>query len=462
VSHLSSEARVRNPYYHLTMIREPDLFFGRLNTLRRLYSAIYDQQCLSLVGPRRIGKSSILGMLRSEVVQKRFGYDLTTSIVTFIDTAEHPQKSVETFLHFTCEQLVAQSQGRIPPEILPLPGIDSFRAFLDLIKAMGFHPVLLLDEFESITGAARFDQNFFAFLRAQANSGRISYITASRDSLDKVSHPEILGSPFFNIFSTHKLGPFTQEEAEALITIPSSLAGYTFTPDEVAWVLKVAGNHPFFIHRACYFLFEEKALAQGASVDLTILEKQTYEELLPHFEYSWNHLDAQQQELVAWEARRDEAFQRKHPELSESLLFRNFVRAEHSLNLASLTVADIDEILKNLDNVRFLGESKISYLNITYLEIRDSNSSLVERGAAVKKLVLAAIEKLRPESSVKKLEGKWRHYNILNWSRHKLKVEEIAARLSISVRQYHRDRDVAVEALLNVLLEMEVTSKVIF
>ncbi len=54
----------RNPYGHLTAIRNPKLFVGRTHELRRLYAAIADQQCISIVGTRRIGKSSILCCMR--------------------------------------------------------------------------------------------------------------------------------------------------------------------------------------------------------------------------------------------------------------------------------------------------------------------------------------------------------------------------------------------------------------
>ncbi len=459
----SREVRSRNPYYHLTMVRDPNLFFGRMKIISRLYSAIYDRQCLSLVGPRRIGKSSVLGFLPSADFQKRLGYDFKNYILAFIDTREQTHANHDDFLRFVSEQLVLQSENRLTHDVMLIHsnGITGFREFLDVIKQKGFHPVLLLDEFESITSMPQFDQNFFFFLRAQANAGKVSYITASSNTLDKVAHSDLVGSPFFNIFSTLNLGPLTKDEAVELVNIPSQKAGCPFTPSERDWIFNLAGRHPFFLQRACYYLFEEKQLVDDDTpLDLEQVKQTVYKQLLPHFAYAWKHLDTQQQEQLAWEARRSSVKQQKLPEFSESLLFRQFVCEKSSINLSSITVDDLDKILEKLDDVRFLGESKLGYLNVIYLKAQQDSLSIVEKGELVQKLVLSALEKLRPTTAHRKTEAQWRLHNILSWRfKEKLKNEEIAARLAVSPRHFYREQKKAIGSLLNKLLEMELQSK---
>lgn len=460
MSSTPSNQLLQNPYGSKSMLRDPGMFFGRMDALRHIYSEIRDKQCLSLVGSRRIGKSSVLGLLSLEELQKRLGYDLTHCLFAFIDLEERVQETVEDFLGYVMKQLVTQSQAKLSLKAPQTHDADTFRNFLDEVRSEGCHPVLLLDEFDSITTNPRFDYSFFSLLRAQANAGKVSYITASKEPLDKVCHEDIHGSPFFNIFSTHELGPLTQQEAVELITQPSQRAGKPFNATEVEWILKLGGRHPFFIHRTCYYLFEQKINDESA-IDLQHVAQQVYEQLHPHFKYTWEHIDGRHQELLQWEARREQVSQRKVPVFSESSLFREFVRKVGSVDLTSITIDDLCKIMDELGDLRFLGESKLGYLNLVYLQVHDSdNISKIEKGVIVDKLLQSAVEQLRPKSTPQDAENDWRLYNILIWRhRDKIQNEEIAARLGIGIRHFYRERKRAAKALLQVLMKMEIASK---
>jgi hypothetical protein len=440
------------------MVRDPDLFFGRGDDLRRVYEAIYHQQCLSIVGSRHIGKSSLLGFLRSQDFQRRFGYDFDKYILAFIDMGEQPQKTHEQFLSFVSKELIKQSQKRLSMEMLRGRSIDDFRDFINDVKDGGYHPVLLLDEFDSITSMPQFDLSFFSFLRAQANAGRISYSTASSASLDKVCHSGIVGSPFFNIFVKHDLGPLTKEEALELVGIPCQKAGYPFTDTEREWILNIAGRHPFFLQRASYFLFEEKRQPDTTMLDFARIETQVWDQLLPHFQYIWKHLDEQKREQLAWEARLNNARQRMLPEFSESLLFRKLVRKEWNIDLSIITIEDLEKLLEHLDDLKFLGESKLNVLNAVYIEASHRNLSIVEKGILVKKVLMSAIDTLKIAGIHKKEGYDYRLYEIIkSCYRDKKKNEQVAASLGISTRQFFRDRKNALGALLKILLEMEIS-----
>jgi hypothetical protein len=455
------EITPRNPYYHISMVRDPRMFFGRRDALRRLFASIRDQQCISLVGLRRIGKSSLLGALRSKELQTRCGFTLDAHVLAYIDTGAHTPESYEDFLEFISTQLIAQNQDRLAPlQAQPKRDVSQFRQFLEDIHGLGFYPVLLLDEFENIASLPQFTPAFFFFLRAQANMGMISYITASKDTLDKICHTNLVGSPFFNIFSTLRLGTLTHNEAQELVLLPAQDAGMPFNPTEAAWISDTSGRHPFFIQRACHFLFEAKSQHPQHAVELDEVEQQIYTELLPHFQYAWTHVDAESQEQLAWEARREDVAKRMLPEFSESRLFRRFVREECDINLSSLTIDHLDKVLANIDDLHLLGNSMFGYFNLVYLQANGTTLSAMERGLVVQRLILTAIEELRPNMQQTKDETQIRLYQILSL-RHKegLRNEEIAARLAISTRHFFRERTKALKALLNVLLKQEAFSK---
>src|SRR6185312_2226395 len=236
-----------NPYYDLAAVRHPKMFYGRTRLLRTLYSAIANRQCISLVGPRSIGKSSLLNYMRLEAVQKQFGYDLHQHIFVLIDLREYLHITSEDFFDVVSEHIIAQCEGRLELEQTDEKGVDEFRSIMDQITEQGFHITLLMDAFDNITRNDKFDPEFFSYLRAWATAGRVSYVTASIAPLYEVCHRGIQDSPFFNIFVTRKLEALSLEEALNLVTVPSKEAGCPFTETEAQWVISLAGRHPYFI-----------------------------------------------------------------------------------------------------------------------------------------------------------------------------------------------------------------------
>src|SRR5689334_20542761 len=187
-----------NPYYGMNALRDPDMFFGRSNTLRRIYSAIANRQCISLAGSLHLGKSSVLHCLRMPEIQRRFDYNLKHHILVLIDLRAYPRKSAEDFFREVSRQMVLQSRGRLELTLSQGSGEDVFSNVLDEINDQGCYPVLLMDAFDNVTRNQHFDPEFFSFLRSQA--GRVSYVTASTSPLYEARHRAIENSPFFNIF----------------------------------------------------------------------------------------------------------------------------------------------------------------------------------------------------------------------------------------------------------------------
>jgi hypothetical protein len=453
-----SDKKLLNPYRHVTAIRTPHEFFGRVQFLESIYSLIDARQNVAITGLRRIGKSSVLACMGIPEFQRRFtDRDLSHHIFIHVDLGEHQQKTTEGFLNFVSKQLVQQTQDKLVLEVPESSGVDEFRDLLDEIKAQGFHPVLLLDELDSITRNPRFDPNFFTFLRAQADHGKISYVTASLTSLEKLSHPGLMGSPFFNIFAFRTLGVFTKDEAWHLIAEPSSTAGCSFLSSEIEWALGLAGRHPFFIQCVCYFLFEEKTQSDATRLNYERVELQAYNQLKPHFDYAWKHLEVEEQEILKREARRKDHDHREIPELSESSLFRKFLRDKYGITQESpeITSKYLEQILSKLNNLKYLGESKLSYLNVVYAR-SPMKASAHERGAIVQRLLISLAEGLKPTSSEKETSA-GRLCAILNYCYFDkgLANAQIAAHLSISERQFYRDRKQAIQDLLNRLLELE-------
>ena len=289
--------------------------------------------------------------------------------------------------------------------------------------------------------------------------GLVSYVTASIKSLYEVCHPNIVGSPFFNIFYSYTLETLTPEETRALITVPTMRAAMPFTDAEVALVLKLAGRHPFFIQRVCHVLYEEKLLREGGEVEEQRLKNLAYRELLPRFQSTWEELSKTHQILLQDEAQQKENLQRELPELSESALFRHFVRKTCEVGMLQMTTDELEAALDKIDDPQTLGMTNLRLMRTVKQRLeKDATLSTTKRGIIIREILNEALEHLRGSGSRTESAPEWKHYNILHYRyfKHRLKNEQIAARLGFtSIRQFYRERNKALELFLSVLLEME-------
>lgn len=430
-----------------------------------VYDAVKKRQCLSIVGPRHSGKSSLLQYLGEPEVQKLYHHygDLQDRIFILTDWREYLQETREDFFYAVCDQIIMQSRSVLKLQASEMQGGARFKRLLEDIRDAGYRPVLLMDAFDRVTRNPHFDPDFFSFLRSLAGIyDLISYVTASIKPLYEVCHSdEVASSPFFNIFHTCLLGPLTSEEARELIILPAQRAGMAFTAEEVAWLLARAGRHPFFVQVACRHLFAAKMRQQRTPIDLKLVQDEMYHELLPHFANAWKDLNERLQNDLTFEASQQTNGRRKLPELSESGLFRKYIRETAPVGTLEITVKEVKDALDHLDDTETLGQcelSKMHYITRRLGELQAMQSSqVIKKGALVRDFLKAAFERMRVDSIRTDGAAEWRLYNILwyHYFKYSLPNPRTAARLGISPRQFYREQERALQELLNELLALE-------
>ncbi len=450
-----------NPYFAKAMMQNPKMFFGRADLLKCVYEIVAHRQCASIIGPRGVGKSSFLWYASLPETQVYFPFDLSRHIFVLLDLRGYLRKTCEDFFHTVSKAIIykgkkhgltLQSDGK---------GEDEYSSILDQIKEQGFFPVLLLDAFDKVTRNEHFDPEFFEFLRAHASLGQVSYVTASIAPLSEICHSGVAGSPFFNIFYAYPMEALSLEEARDLITLPSQQSGVKFSNEEIALVLDWAGRHPFFIQRICYLLWDQKQ--NIGKIDMKQLKKQTYQELAPIFEDIWEQLSDLQKELLHDEAQQKEHQQRKLPELSESALFRFYIRTLYQTGFFNLTTDELEKALGKIGDLGALGETNLRLMKLVSLRLKNQDTpSTFDKGRVIHAILNEALQSLRGSGTQSDSATDWKHYNILyyRYFKYHLKNEQIAARLHLSVRQYFRERDKAFEVLCNALVKMEMNADV--
>lgn len=449
-----------NPYFNMTAMSSSSMFFGRTQLFRKFYVAIANRQSVSLVGPRRIGKTSFLLCASLPEVQQPFAFNASHYLFVYLNLREYLRKTCEDFLLAVSKALITGCPDL--PELklqAERDSADEFSRILEIITERGFFPVLLLDAFDNVTRNEHFDAEFLAFLRAKATISQVSFVTASIAPLVDVSHRDIVDSPFFNIFYNYDLGPLAQEEAHDLITLPAMQAGLPFTASETALISCMAGRHPFFIQRVCHYVFEEKL--SHNTTDEQRLHKLAYEGLKPHFIDTWERLTEAQKWALQEEARKQENQKRELPELSESELFCQFVRLTCGAVVFEITPSELEKALDSIDDARALGATNLRLMNVVARRLENAIApSVVERGMVIRGILQEAFERLRGSQVRTDTDPTLQSYNILYYRYFKYhhKNGQIAARIGFSSRQYFRYRNKAIAELLNVLFEMEKAS----
>jgi len=286
-----------NPFTYGNPISNPERFVGRWREVEQVFSRLLNAEgeSTSIVGERRIGKTSLLHYIMHTDVRRKHGVDENSYIFVYSDLQMIDPKTTATrlaqrlFGQLARQCNDAEIQGMIE-EMRQSPEIDNFALsdLFDAIDRKGLHVVFLLDEFENVTGNPNFGPDFFYGLRSLAIQHNLTLVTSSRSELIELTHSEeIRSSPFFNIFANINVRLFTPEEARELIERALTDSGIQFTQEEIGHVDVMAGRHPFFLQMACHHLFSAYQQGLDPAGRAAYLREKYTQEAAPHLASFW-------------------------------------------------------------------------------------------------------------------------------------------------------------------------------
>jgi hypothetical protein len=295
---------VDNPFYHRGAIRQVEDFFNRAAEINQILGLLRNGQSVSLIGPRRIGKSSLLIHLTRPEVRAEMQMAPPQALFVLIDCQEFGGSPPEELYEALLDGLMdAAEDAGIDVKATPGPG--TYRALdriLHQISKSNVSVVVLLDEFELLAANEHLTPYFFARLRGLTTKYGLAFITASQRPLFAITaEEEILSSPFFNIFVTLPLGLFVPESARALLQQRLSKTTTQFTEAVTDYLIFLVGPHPFFLHIAAYHAYQ--ALTQdnplATAEELAQLDGPIEMEAGSHLGYLWQNLSAEEQYTLA-------------------------------------------------------------------------------------------------------------------------------------------------------------------
>ncbi|MCP4695838.1 MAG: ATP-binding protein [Gammaproteobacteria bacterium] len=195
---------------------------------------------ISLLGERRIGKSSLLHQLIAALERE-------PGLITLFGDAQHFQRSEagEFFRHIR-EALESVLPGQ-------QQGGSDYAGLRDFISGLNCRVLLILDEFEYFADNPKLDMEFFAHLRALGNDPAcpLGYVLASRATLKDICgrHDHVHASNFWGIFGhEHILGLLDLQAARDLVRMPlERTLNKSISVEQADKLLRWSGHHPALI-----------------------------------------------------------------------------------------------------------------------------------------------------------------------------------------------------------------------
>jgi len=241
-----------NPYISGEPVRQPDMFFGRDDLLRKIVNALH-QNSIMIHGERRMGKTTLLYQLGQAL--REANDPEWVFIPVSVDLEGTPQNRLFYVLMEAIWGVVQAYLSANPPSLhfhrLP-PGDYTDREFSadlrEIIEALKpivaprrLRIILMIDEMDAIDGYERIIQlqlrRIFMSPLAE-NLGAVVagvHISKAWDRLE---------SPWYNLFNEIPLEPFTDEQARQLLIEPVR-GVYEWAPEAVEYVIARAEGRPY-------------------------------------------------------------------------------------------------------------------------------------------------------------------------------------------------------------------------
>ena len=256
---MSHQRAKSNPFQPDGPLPKPDRFVGRERELRFIFQQIQKLQPTSVIGGERTGKTWLLLHLMNESVQQRYLSGGQTTVFLHAN-ASSGLHSPEEFIQY----MLMGIQQKVPHIRLRDRG-SLQRQLYDCLDSMSpWHLVLILDDFESIARDGGFPLEFYTFLRLIATDRDVSFIITTRQELHLCLPQQVASSPFANIFTAIRIGPFTEGDFETFVTWGTECSGmpmnqWSQTLDDVT------GRFPYLLQLASQHYFESWSEHGGLS-----------------------------------------------------------------------------------------------------------------------------------------------------------------------------------------------------
>ena len=261
-----------NPFRPYSPVFQPRDFFGRSRETRRVLQLLRNGQSVSIVGPPKCGKTSLLNYVADIDIFQRYALLAGEHIFVYIDVVNVEGHSLADIEQDECfcrlrEEITRQikeSSVTIGTKLeeatrridLPTAHFGLYTLFRTA-REHGLRPIVILDNFDMLAKNTRLAENFFQALRSLATGYyEMAYLVASRRPLHELEKTRPEASTFCGICQQIVLGPFTLDESRELVTTSLERIGVWFPVFAIEHILRLGCNDPHLVQLAGYHAFE--------------------------------------------------------------------------------------------------------------------------------------------------------------------------------------------------------------
>ncbi len=254
-----------NPFEVSDPISAASAPFGREQVVREIFDSlggdpIQGPESFSLIGPKYIGKTTVLRSLLSPDIQRCHLKDTEMLALAYLDCADLPseRREVLRLLGDICVDVARENwgmpfEGRLAAEYVSYLRNSSemseiAEALEGLLKHVSSlhdrHIVFILDNFEKLLSL--FTESDIQFMRDVFSNTKHALVVATPRFIREHS-PKTFPSRFYEIFKNYRLRTFTRDQAYDYLTETPLGSHRQLSHSEKEIILRKAGQHPHFL-----------------------------------------------------------------------------------------------------------------------------------------------------------------------------------------------------------------------
>jgi len=278
----------KNPFNFSKPVKGKD-FCNRKEEIKKAIGFIKNLQCFSVVGERRIGKTSLLEHLLSQEVLKEHGIDIRKHTIIWLNVGSLHEPTEDAFIRAMLERLREHTQAKRESGSVR----QRFVSYVENLVSDNRNLVIALDEFEIVEPIL--DEYFPHWFRSVLQKPNIMAITSSQITIGEIG-PDGMASPLFNIFGNLFLGLFVREETEKMFSEFFLRGKEELNTEEISFLADLSGGNPYLIQLLGYHYYEERT--KNKEVHKNEFEDRMLDHLRDQFEGYWKHLSEEERELL--------------------------------------------------------------------------------------------------------------------------------------------------------------------
>lgn len=257
-----------NPFVFGPPVQDPAYFFGRdqeltviMNTIGHMAPGL--RQSMAVMGPRRIGKSSLLYQIINRLHS-------SNNIIALISTEQFVPRSPLVLTQGILQsfrEAIESKDDHIPQvafDLLDKPAPPEhmvFTRFRQDLKRFNhalanaqFPPaILMIDEVEGLLDFGGL-QVLGIFRDLAQTLPYVMFVVAGSDRLYDLINDNT--SPFFNVFKTITIKPLSNEDTAMMIRESAEKVYLNFNGSAISKVVQISGGIPYLVNMICHYATE--------------------------------------------------------------------------------------------------------------------------------------------------------------------------------------------------------------